>query len=82
VDGPNESNPNTVPAYVSYLNLTRARRVLKAFTVFPTYNRQLAESDSEAISPELFAEFIAYLLEIKEEPRLRKVTLDRSTRSR
>jgi hypothetical protein len=44
--------------------------------VFPTYNRQLAESDSEAISPELFAEFIAYLLEIKEEPRLRKVTLD------
>lgn len=48
-------------------------RVLKAFTVFPTYNRQLAESDSEAISPELFAEFIAYLLEIKEEPRLRKV---------
>lgn len=47
--------------------------MLKAFTVFPTYNRQLAESDSEAISPELFAEFIAYLLEIQEEPRLRKV---------
>jgi len=50
-------------------------RVLKAFTVFPTYNRQLAELGpaGEAISAELFAEFVAYLLDIKEEPRLRKV---------
>mmetsp|Transcript_17142 Transcript_17142/g.43299 ORF Transcript_17142/g.43299 Transcript_17142/m.43299 type:complete len:703 (-) Transcript_17142:169-2277(-) len=49
-------------------------RVLKAFTVFPTYNRQLAELGpaGEAISAELFAEFVAYLLDIKEEPRLRK----------
>ena len=63
-------------ACVSFLHEFHPRRVLKAFTVFPTYNRQLAESDSEAISPELFAEFIAYLLEIKEEPRLRKVIFD------
>uniref|UniRef100_A0A7S1H693 Uncharacterized protein n=3 Tax=Hemiselmis andersenii TaxID=464988 RepID=A0A7S1H693_HEMAN len=50
-------------------------RVLKAFTVFPTYNRQLAELGpaGEAISAELFAEFVAYLLDIHEEPRLRKV---------
>lgn len=51
-------------------------RVLKAFTVFPPYNRQLAESDSEAISAELFAEFIAFLLDIQEEPRVRKVGLE------